>query len=211
MKLTVFEYHSFCKLERNVFLNAPRMSDLYFHRLAENKIPALLSQSNAAQVEILTCGLFSEKILVMPRSTIQFWNLKQLELTVEIIDDLEEGLDVLLVFSFLKASPLLQSSNLGVCHLLLSSLQRQVKVKELKEVEILGCEGNWCKIELAIYVMQRAQCLDKLVFNPSASHYPADGEWLKSFQYWSWLEWRRETVRRKHQAKVPASVELVLL
>lgn len=49
----------------------------------------------------------------MPISITPFWNLKQLELTVESID-IVEGSDMLLVFAFLKASPLLQKLKLRV-------------------------------------------------------------------------------------------------
>ncbi|KAL6222620.1 hypothetical protein ACLB2K_006012 [Fragaria x ananassa] len=233
-KLTVFEYHSPYILERNVCLKAPRMTNLYFHTLAVNQIPAVISQSSAAQVENLHLRIVTEKILVMPRCRIQFWNLKELELTVESID-INEGLDVLLVFSFLKASPLLQklkfrevrrlSSARGVSQKAEESESRRELPQEyfshdqLKEVEIVGCEGNWCEIEFAIYMMQRAQCLDKLVFNPFLGHHRADMDWdksvikgydqTKSGRYWQ--KSGREIVREKLQAKVPASVEQVLL
>lgn len=100
-------------------------------------------------------------------------------------------------------------------------LPQEFSHNELKEVEIAGCVGNWCEIEFAIYMMQKVQCLTKIVFNPTRSHYHGGGTWSlattdsygrihPSESCKHWLESGREIVREKLQDQVPASVELVL-
>ncbi|KAK9948981.1 hypothetical protein M0R45_004532 [Rubus argutus] len=108
IKLTVFEYYIAEKCMDIPFLNAAHLTSMHFHKLAENRIPALVSQFRAAQDENLNPRIVSER--VMPISITPFWNLKQLELTIES-NDIVQGSDMLLVFAFLKASPLVKNLN----------------------------------------------------------------------------------------------------
>ncbi|PRQ48046.1 putative leucine-rich repeat domain, L domain-containing protein [Rosa chinensis] len=62
IKLTVFEYHCFYKYERDLFLNAPQLTNMYFHKLSENQIPAAISQFIATQVENLNLRIVTEKV-----------------------------------------------------------------------------------------------------------------------------------------------------
>lgn len=61
-KLTVFEYRHSQKSINFPFLNAPQLTSIHFHKLAENRIPALVSQFSAAQVENLNLRIVSERV-----------------------------------------------------------------------------------------------------------------------------------------------------
>ena len=59
--------------------------------------------------------------------------------------------------------------------------------EHLKEVVITGACGHFGEIEIAIYLLNKATVLEKMVIDPRSRYYVGDGKWEISHSCGSWM------------------------
>lgn len=145
-----------------------RARDYIFYRLA-NDLPQLQSLSLIFQ---------TEDYLPVPASMPMFNCLKQLELFVFVSSDFK----LISLSSLLNASPRLQKLQLMLYRGRERFPREEVEYPkhmhfELKEVEICGFRGRTNELELALYLLDNAISLQRMILTPRRRLYHGSGKW----------------------------------
>ncbi|KAF8393760.1 hypothetical protein HHK36_019958 [Tetracentron sinense] len=147
---------------------------------------------------------------IIPASISTFNNLKQLNLAFSP----SRHVDLLWIASILKASPFLQKLRLlmGLSKLnqVRSVIRRPSKCphNQLKEIEFSGFLGNQNEIELAIYLLDNAIALERMVIDPLRKFYRGGDKWNVIGAHVEWAKTRQERVREWLCKEVPPNVQL---
>uniref|UniRef100_A0A5B7C2J8 F-box domain-containing protein n=1 Tax=Davidia involucrata TaxID=16924 RepID=A0A5B7C2J8_DAVIN len=211
--LTTFEYIG--RVKSFSFADVPRLEKVHirfihgcerstsymFHGLA-NDLP---------QLQILSLVLTTHEVLPIPANITRFNSLRHLELFVVLSFDF----NLLSLTSILNASPVLQKFHLalatGRSRGLIQKREYSRHVHfQLKEVKINGFFGRSNEMELALYLLDNAVSLERMILSPEKRLYRGGGRW-SSFPC-PWYEWERKQaydVLLKEEVK--RQVEIIFL
>ncbi|KAK9273530.1 hypothetical protein L1049_018340 [Liquidambar formosana] len=122
-----------------------------------------------------------------------FSHLKQLELFVLLTCDF----DLLSIGFILNGSPHLQKFHLGLYQNELVEFQIEKKeytkhlYHQLKEIEISGFSDQWIVMELAIYLLNNAVSLERMIVDSRGRLYDGNGRWWNRDSRMGELETKR--------------------
>ncbi|GLT45365.1 hypothetical protein SLA2020_192000 [Shorea laevis] len=81
----------------------------------------------------------------------------------------------------------------------------------LKEVLITGMHGYMSEIEIAVFLLNNAMALEKIVIDPCSRYYNKCGKWEASAACARWIGTRRQRVSNHLRVEVRPQVQLLIL
>ncbi|CAL5355108.1 unnamed protein product [Camellia sinensis] len=128
---------------------------------------------------LLLYGSFYAEAVIVPKEFPTFSNLKLLS----IAEIPTNECDLLWIATLLKATPSLQRLELHIHSN--DNMEEPREIKRLprclhdylKEVVITGTCGHFSEIEFAIYILNNAVVLDKMMIDPHPRYYTGNGKW----------------------------------
>ncbi|XP_058200021.1 F-box/FBD/LRR-repeat protein At5g53840-like isoform X2 [Rhododendron vialii] len=184
--LTTFEYIG--RVKSFTFLNVPQLEKVHIRFMCAylNGTRYMFNglANDLPQLQTLSLVLTTVELLPVPTSIRRFNHLKQLELFVVKSSDF----NLLSLTSLLNAAPLLQKFHVSLYWGRFTGPRREQLYSkhvhfQLKEVEVHGFLGSSDEMELAIYLLNNAVSLERMILSPQRRLYHGGGKWTSSTCY----------------------------